>query len=197
LVTGRPFTREEHQRIRSAIAEIEQSTAADLDLLVTRVSDRYSLYPIVWAAIAALAATAIVVLLRPTIGSRAALTFQFLILIVLTLIFEIIPIRLVLVPAIVKRAHARQLAHREFAAQYARGGPPRKRILLFVSLGERYVEIIADHQTYAAADPELWNKTVNDFVSAVQAGRIADGVLTAIASCGAVLRAHHPSSPGC
>jgi putative membrane protein len=194
LVTGRPLTRAEHQRIDAAIAEVEQRTAADLDLVVVRVSDRYSLYPVAWAAIAALVLTALVVLLWPATSARAALSLQVLILIVLTLIFDFLPIRLRLVPERVKRAHARQLAHREFAVQHTHGsGPPRKRILLFVSLEEHYVEILADHETYAAADRNVWDKTVSDFVAAVQAGRSADGILAAIQSCGAVLRTHHPA----
>ncbi len=187
------MTREEHQLIHGAIAEVERGTAADLDLVVVRVSDRYSLYPLVWAALAALAATVIAVLARPAISARAALAFQFAILIIATLVFDFIPIRLCLVPARAKRAHARQLAHREFAAQYARGGPPRKHILLFVSLGERYVEILADHETYAAAGPDVWQKTVSNFVSAVQSDRLAYGILTAIHACGAILCTHHPA----
>ncbi len=192
-MSSRPLTREEHQRIYAAIAEVERATAADLDLVVVRVSDRYALYPLVWAAVTAFAATLIVVLLRPAISARVALVFQFAILIAATLIFDLMPIRLALVPRRVKRAHARQLAHREFAAQYARGGPPRKRILLFASLGEHYVEIIADHETYAAAAPGVWEKMVDDFVSAVGAGRLADGILTAIEASGALLRTRHPA----
>ncbi len=193
-MTGRPLTREEHQRIDAAIAEVERSTAADLDLVVVRASDRYALYPVAWAAIAALVLSAMAVLLRPATSARVALLFQFLILIVLTLIFDFMPIRLRLLPQRVKRAHARQLAHREFAAHHAHGdGPPRKRILLFVSLGERYVEILADHETYAAADRYVWDKAIGDFVSAVKAGRPADGILAAIEGCGAVLRTHHPA----
>ncbi len=190
---GAPLTREEHERIQAAIAQVERGTAADLDLVVVRVSDRYPLYPLAWAAVTALAATAVAVLTRPAMSARVALTLQFAILIVTTLVFDLMPIRLALVPRRVKRAHARQLAHREFGAQYARGGPPRRRILLFVSLGERYVEIIADHQTYAAADPKVWEEMVGDFVSAVLAGRLADGILSAVHACGVLLCTHHPA----
>ena len=120
---------------------------------------------------------------------------QLSIVIVLTLLFDWLPIRLRLVPHHVKRAHARHLAHREFAARYAHGGPQPSRILLFVSLGERYVEIIADHQTHAAVPGNVWEQTVSDFVTAVQAGRVADGLLAAIEACGTVLRTHHPAAP--
>ena len=190
MVTGLVLTHEDHERIRAAIEEVERSTAADLDVVVVRVSDRYALYPLVWAAVGALLLTAAAVLMRPATSARAALSLQVLILIALTLIFELLRLRLV--PERVKRAHARQLAHREFAAQHGREGPPRKRILLFVSLGERYVEILADHQTYAAADRNVWEQTVRDFVSTVRAGRVCDGILAAIEGCGEVLRTHHP-----
>ncbi len=193
MVIGRPFTEEEHRLIRAAIDEVERSTAADLDLVVTRVSDRYSLYPLVWAAITALILTAMFVLVRPGVSGRVALVFEFVALTAATLIYNLMPVRLRLVPQRVKHAHTRQLAHREFAAQYARGGTTRKRILLFVSLGERYVEIIADNQTYAAADPKVWHQTVTEFVAAVQSGQLAGGILRTIEACGGILREQHPA----
>ena len=61
------------------------------------------------------------------------------------------------------------------------------RILLFVSLGERYVEILADHATHAIVPEGTWNRIVDEFVAAVQSGRIAEGVVSAIESCGAML----------
>ncbi len=196
MITSQPFTAQQHQRVHDAVAAIEQSTAADLDIVVVRVSDRYSTYPLLGAVIGALVLTGLAILLRPAISARLAFMIQVLILGVLTIVLDWLPIRLLMVPERVKRAHARQLAHREFAAQYARGGVQRNRILLFVSLGERYVEIIADHITYAAVQGRDWDQMVNDFLSAVRAGRIADGVLAAIESCGAVLRARHPISSG-
>jgi putative membrane protein len=194
VTASSPLTPEEHRRIHGAVEAIEQSTAADLDIVVTRVSDRYSLYPVVWAAFAAMVVTVFAVLMRPAMSAGAALLFQFLVLTALMLVFDWLPIRLKLVPERVKRAHARQLAHREFAAQYARGGVQPSRILLFVSLGEHHVEIIADHATYSSVPASVWEKAVSDFVAAVTAGRVCDGLLAAIETCGAVLRTCHPAA---
>ena len=98
-----------------------------------------------------------------------------------------------IVPERVKHAHAWQLAHREFNAHTIANPNQPHRILLFVSLGERYVEIVADHETHAMAPDGAWNKIVDRFLANVKAGRVADGVLDAIASCGAILKEHHPS----
>ncbi|MGO8976248.1 MAG: hypothetical protein ACLQNV_22340 [Steroidobacteraceae bacterium] len=189
----KPFTPAEHERVDAAIAEIGRSTAADLQVVVTRVSDRYSLYPVAWAAIAAILLGALVSLIRPDFASRIVTMIQLWFLLVMTLLLEWLPIRLSIVPERVKHAHARQLAHREFNAQVAANPKQQHRILLFVSLGERYVEIIADHQTHALAPAGVWNKIVDEFLATVKAGRVADGVLDAIAACGSILKTQHPA----
>jgi putative membrane protein len=189
----KPFTSEEHERIDGAVAEIGRSTAANLCVVVTRVCDRYSLYPIAWAAIGALLLGALVSLVRPDIQSRAIISIQLWFMILMTLLLNWLPLRLRIVPERVKHAHARQLAHREFNAHAMANPKQQHRILLFVSLGERYVEIVADHETHALAPAGTWNKIVDEFLARVKAGRVADGVLAAIAACAAILKEHHPA----
>jgi putative membrane protein len=187
-----PFSSEEQNRIDAAMAAIEHDTSADLCVVVTRVSDRYSLYPIASAALAAILLGVLVSLLRPNLASLIVIAIQLWSLIVLTLLFNWLPIRLRIVPTRVKHARAQLLAHREFNT-HAIANPARPhRILLFVSLGERYVEVIADHETHALAPDGAWNKIVDRFLATVKDGRVADGVLDAIAACGAILKEHHP-----
>jgi len=190
----KPFTPDEHARIDAAIAEIGRSTAANLCVVVTRASDRYSLYPVAWAAIGAILLGALVSLLRPDIASRTTIAIQLWLLLAITLMLDWLPIRLWIVPERVRHARAQQLAHREFNAHAMANPKQPHRILLFVSLGERYVEIVADHETHALAPAGSWNKIVDDFLTTVKAGRVADGVLDAIASCGSILKTHHPAS---
>jgi len=188
------FTPAEHERIDAAMAAIEHDTSADLSVVVTPVSDRYALYPIACAAIAAILLGAILSLFRLDFSSRTVISIQLWSLIVLTLVFDWLPFRLWIVPERVKHARAWQLAHREFNARVVANPKQPHRILLFVSLGERYVEIVADHQTHALAPEGAWNKIVDRFLTTVKAGLIADGVLDAIAACGAILKTHHPAS---
>jgi putative membrane protein len=188
-----PFTPAEHQRIDAAMAAIKSDTAADLCVVVTRVSDRYPLYPITWASIGAITLGALISLFRPETASRIVIEFQLCFLIVMTLLLDWLPLRLSVVPEHVKHAHAWQLAHREFNAHTIANPKQPHRILLFVSLGERYVEIVADHETHAMAPDGAWTEIVERFLANVKAGRVADGVLDAIASCGAILKKCHPT----
>ena len=185
-----PLKPEDHQRIDAAITEIERRTATEFAVVVTRVSDRYSLYPMVWAGFGALLITGMAALVWPELTIRAAIVIQAPALIALTLLFDWLPICLLLVPKRVKHAHARQLAHREFAIHILGAGANRNGILLFVSLGERYVEIIADRGTHVLVPEGTWDKIVADFVATVKTSRVADGILAAVEACGVVLETH-------
>ena len=179
-------------RIRAAKAAVEQRTAAELAVMVVPVSDRYAFVGLVWAAAAAFVAAAIVALIAPDLELLEALAIQAVALVLFALLFDWMPVRLFLTPRHLKHTRARQLAHREFAAHVVGSGPHRNRVLLFVSLGERYVEIIADRGTHGLVPEGTWDRIVAEFLAKVKAGATADGILAAIAACGNVLEAHHP-----
>jgi putative membrane protein len=174
------------------MAAINRDTSADLRVVVTRASDRYPLYPITWAAIGAFLLGALISLFRPQTTSRIMIGIQLWFLTVMTLLLDWLPLRLRIVPERIKHARAEQLAHREFNAHAIANPMQQHRILLFVSLGERYVEIIADHETRELAPDGTWNKIVDKFLATVKSGQLTDGVLDAIAACGAILKTHHP-----
>jgi len=130
--------------------------------------------------------------IRPAMPSRIVILIELTLATALTLILDWRPLRLLIVPRRIKHARAQQLAHREFNAHAMANPNQPHRILLFVSLGERYVEIIADHETHALAPDGTWNKIVDKFLTTVKAGRVTDGVLDATAACGDILKTHHP-----
>jgi putative membrane protein len=109
--------------------------------------------------------------------------------IVVSLLFDWWPLRLVLVPRQVRNRHAQALAHREFAARILASAERKGGVLFFVSLGERYAEIIADRETHARVGDAAWNTIVGDYLAAAKQGRIADGILTAISACADVMTA--------
>lgn len=183
---------EDRARIHAAKAAIEQRTAAELAVVVVPVSDHYPFVGLVWAAAAALVVAAIVALVAPDLELLEALAIQAVALVLFALLFDWMPIRLFLTPRHLKHARARQLAHREFAAHIIGGAPHRNRVLLFVSLGERHVQIIADRGTHALVPEGTWDRIVAEFLAKVKAGAAADGILAAIAACGPVLEEHHP-----
>ena len=69
-------------------------------------------------------------------------------------------------------------------------------VLFFVSVAERYVEIIADRGVSSVVDDKVWASIIADFTAAVRQGRIAHGFLTAIEACTRVLAERLPPTPG-
>ena len=82
-------------------------------------------------------------------------------------------------PTAVKRRRAGRLAREQFFAQGLHLTRARTGVLIFVSVAEHYVEIIADQGIDALVPPGTWDKAVADFVGQVRAGHIAEGFLAA------------------
>ena len=186
------LTSEEQALIHAAKSAVEQRTAAEFSVAVVPLSDRYPYVGLAWAAAAALLVALGVALIGPDIELIEALAIQVVALVVFALVFDWMPVRLRLVSRHHKNARARELAHREFAAHTVAGGDHRNRVLLFVSLGERYVEILADRGTHALVPEGTWDRIVAEFLTKVKAGAIADGIVAAVEACGRVLETHHP-----
>src|SRR5262249_25602627 len=102
------------------------------------------------------------------------------------------PLRLAIVPRRVKHAHARLMAHREFAVRILSHPGRHGGVLFFVSLAERYSEVIADHALHQAAGQEVWDRVVADFTASAAHGNIAEGTITGARACGEILAAHRP-----
>jgi putative membrane protein len=193
MVTAKvPLTSAERERIHAAVAATEQRTGAHFALVIVPMSDRYALFPAVWAAVIALSATGVLALLRPGLAIGAGFIINAALFIALAFVLDWPPLRLRIVPASIKHNHARQLAHREFATCIVGSAPHRNGVLFFVSLSERYVEVLADREIHNRVAPGTWEKLVADFVAAVGANRLADGFVAAVEACGATLEAHYP-----
>jgi putative membrane protein len=195
VTSSNPLSDEQRQRVDAAVAAVERRSSAIFALAIVPVSERYALFPVVWAAVAALAATGVLALLRPDLGIADGFLVDAVLFAALSLALDWRPLRLRLVPRRFKHAQARRLAHREFAARILASAQHRNGVLFFVSLGERYVEVIADRDIHARVGPGTWDKIVADFIAAVRSDRLADGFIAAIAACGAVLETYYPG-PG-
>jgi putative membrane protein len=195
MVKQQPLTVSERDRIEIAMAEAQKRTGARFSLIVVPISDHYSLYAPLWAAIGALIITGIAALVRPELGIRAGYVIGAASFVVLTFVFDWLPLRLRIVPERIKLSRAQQLAHREFAVHVVGPSNERNGVLFFVSMGERYVEVLADRDIHRQVGSQAWEKVVADFLVAARENRFAEGTLVAISALQALLEAHYPSAP--
>lgn len=78
-------------------------------------------------------------------------------------------------------------ARRHFVEAAVYDTVDRTGILLFVSVLERRVELIADRGINAQVQPETWSKIVAELTAGIRAGRTADALVAAVEACGDIL----------
>jgi putative membrane protein len=183
---------EDRRRIADAIAAAERRTSGELVTVVAAAAGDYRSIALLWPALAALLLPALLLTVLPGIAAWPLYLTQAASFVVLALIAHLPPVRLALVPAAVKRRRAARLAREQFFEQGLHLTRARTGVLIFVSVAEHYVEIIADQGIDALVPPGTWDRAVADFVEQVRAGRIGEGFLAAIAAVGERLAEHFP-----
>jgi putative membrane protein len=186
------LTDEDREKIALAIAEAERRTSGELVAVVAQAADDYFYVRLLWPALMALLLPAVLLTVWPETAAWPLYVAQITSFVVLALIAHLPPLRLILVPGPLKRRRASHLAHQQFFAQGLHRTRDRTGVMIFVSVAEHYVEIIADHGIDSVVPPGTWNKAVADFVERVQAGKTAEGFLAAIAVVGDQLAEHFP-----
>jgi putative membrane protein len=182
---------DDQQRIAAAIATAEQATSGEIVAVVAEASGSYLSAPFVWAGIAALAVP--LPLIHWTWWPiQTIYIVQIAVFAVLSLLFAYRPLRLALTPRGTKHRLAHRRALEQFLAQNLHTTPGRTGVLIFVSVAERYAEIVADAEINRHVPRETWTGIVGDLTSHIAKGEAAAGFLNAIASAGGLLAAHFP-----
>ncbi len=187
---------EEKVRITEAIKQAESRTSGEIVTVIAGSADAYWFIPLLWAAVLALSVPAAVLLVNPWIYPVELYGGQLLLFAVLALLFRWKPLKMRLVPGAVKQRRAGRLAREQFLAQGLHHTKDRTGVLVFVSVAEHYVEVLADSGINEKVAPDAWTNLVDAFVARVKENRVADGFLEAVAGCGAVLAEHFPRATG-
>ena len=186
----------DRQRIEAAIRQAEAETVGELVTVIAGIADDYLLLPVIYAVAIAVGLPLALWLGDVTTDFLTLYLVQLAVLVILVPLFCWRPVTMRLVPDVLKRACAARLAREQFHALGLHETPERGGLLLFVSEAERYVEILADRGIHEKVPEGAWDRVVDEFAAKVRAGRVADGFLAAVASCGALLAAHLPASGG-
>lgn len=178
-------------RIRQAVAAAETRTAGEIFVVIANASDDYGFIPLIWATLVALVVP--LPLIAVTLLSASAIfAIQLGVFIALALVLSLPAARPLVVPTGVKLARAHGLAVQQFLAHGLHTTEARTGALIFVSLAERHAEIIADAGIAAKVDQAVWDEVMAALLAEIRQGRLAAGLVAAIASVGAVLAQHFP-----
>ena len=190
------FSAQDKARITAAIHVAEKNTSGEFVAVVARASDHYVLLPLLWSAMVALLFPGACLLAGTSMRWVHLYQIQLLIFIVLAIVLLSVPgLHLKLIPRRVKHAHASRLAQAQFYGLGVQLTAHHSGVLFFVSLAERYVEIVADKGIHEKLGEAHWQGIIDKFVTQVSHGRVVDGFVDAIGACGAAMAEHYPPDP--
>ncbi len=192
---------QDHERVAQAIREAEALTSGEIYCVVARRSDAYffSSAMIVTASILVVSLAAAFALETSWLTMRLPLfvAAQLLALAAaLALIYAFPGLRMMLAPRRWQYARAHDNALKQFLARNVHLTAQRTGVLIFVSLAERYAEVVADAGIAAKVPQDMWDSIVAGLIDDARRDRLADGFVTAIAAVGALLAEHFPVGPG-
>ncbi|HEU5398145.1 MAG TPA: TPM domain-containing protein [Gammaproteobacteria bacterium] len=190
------FSDKDRQKITAAIHGAERNTSGEFVAVVARASDHYTAVALIWAAGLALLVPGGLLLSPLHLRFIHIYELQLLVFVGLVLLLEFVPaLHLALVPKAVKHQRASRLAHAVFYERGVHLTRHHSGVLFFVSLAERYVEVVADKGIHEKMGEEHWRTLVDNFVTRVQRGEITEGFVAAITACGAAMAEHYPAGP--
>jgi putative membrane protein len=200
VMTRKAMTPEEHARVADAVRRAEEKTSGEIFCVLARASDSYFFPSAFFVTIAVLVVGLIVAFLLDywwlSIGLPEFVMLQFLGVLAALLVLRAFPaIRVHYVPHSVRRRRAHDNAVRQFLAHNIHLTGERTGVLLFLSMEERYAEVIADSGIDARVGQEDWDRIVGLLVSHAGKDRLAEGFCEAVGEVGALLARHFPPRP--
>jgi len=181
----------DQKRIADAITEAERTTSGEIVAVIAPQSSNYLHGPFLWAALAALAVPWPFVFWTWWPIQHIYL-LQLATFAVLVAVLMPTSVRMALVPRSVKHARAHRRAVEQFLAQNLHTTVGRTGVLIFVSVAERFAEILADAAIHAKVPEAVWQAIVADLTEQIGKGRPGDGFVRAIAAVGEHLAKHFP-----
>ncbi len=186
------LTIEEQRRVDAAIKSTELRTDGEIVCVIARSSSDYLTYAVAWSALIALASPW--PLLATHLSVQQILLVQVFIFVALYVVFSSSALGHRLVPRRVRRAEAHRAAMEQFMIRGMARKQNRAGVLIFVSLAEHYVRIVADDGIAAKVDQSVWRGAVDTLLFHIRNGDMAAGFISAVEQCGAVLAEHFPAS---
>jgi len=182
----------ERKSLHDASAAAEKHTSARIAVVTVPISDHYRLYPLVYGGLVLIVVLSVLALAFPHLPLRSGVAWAGLAAVVVVALCEITVLRLMLVPRHAKLWECWELAHRAFASRVLAQNDRKTGICLFVSFGERYIEVVTDRDVDRHIPQSEWDAIIKAFLAEAKAGRAGEALPKAVAACAAVLAPHYP-----
>lgn len=195
------------EKINQAIKKVEKQTSGEIAVAFIKESYNYAFYELIFAVLCGFFYFFILMFFSNSIekiiqnmfwdySSSYLLIFYgfstFLVIFIFYFISNVSFIDRIIVPRSVMRKKVNERAARYFTEAGIFNTRDGTGILIFISLLERRVEILADRGISQKIPAEQWTSLVNHIVEGVKINKFAEHLIDAISECGKILKEHFP-----
>ncbi len=201
------LTEQEQSTITMAVGEAEKTTSGEIVPVVIRESSDYAVYELLFAFLTGFVYYSVLLVFYPAVSSVIDSLFWFppdwyvtafygvstLLVAGLAYFFSNIPaLDRLIIPRKVRNEAVRKRALLYFTESGLSETRDRTGILIFVSLLERRVEILADKGINEKIPQSEWDSLAGSLAAEISQGELAGGITRAVQSCGEKLTRHFP-----
>jgi len=189
------FTAEEQERIQQAVTAAEKKTSGEIVPMIVTTSGRYAEVELSGLVVGLVLGTLAALLWHDPWGSVQIYLFWPVVGAILGFVTCSIPSlkrRMISKDRIADAVQARSLA--AFTGQGLHHTRAETGILIFVSLLEHRVVVLADRGINEKVEAGTWDEIVNRITASLKSGNGCDGFCKAIERCGEILAQHFPRS---
>jgi putative membrane protein len=205
MASGEILSPEASEKIARAVAAAEEKSGGEIVTAVIAESDDYGFRELLAAVITGFLAINLTAFLLPSIESYLSTRFWGMQSGILTFLpgmaglvaggiayflTQIPAIDRLIIPASVMEEAVRRRANRHFMESGAYDTLDQTGVLIFVSILERRVELIADRGINARVEADTWNEIVASLSAGISRGELVESLVKAVEDCGDILCRH-------
>ena len=183
---------ETKQKIKDTIAGMEKKTSSELVAVVTQKSGDYLYITLLITSLISLLVPFSLLFFAPEMETKSIYEMQLFSFMILLVLLKMPSVLYVLLPKTVLVKAAKLKAYETFRILGLQKTSNYQAVMIFVSLYEKYVEIIADSAVSAKIDNALWQNTIDTFLENVKNNQFEEGYVQAINEIGTILAEHFP-----
>jgi putative membrane protein len=190
------FTEAQKEQIRQAVSEAEARSSGEIVPMVIDQSGHYIQFPLTGSILFTFLVALVAAVLWPQISAAQLLLVEVMTFWICFKVIErthrlwawLIPDSL-MEKAVARRAEEAFYEHRLHETQDKTG------VLIFLSLLEHQVYLMADAGIHKKVPPQVWESLVQRITAGMKEGHPFEALHQAIAACGQLLAEHFPKKP--
>lgn len=198
------------KKISSAVKEAESKTSGEIATAIIKESYNYAVYELLFAVIIGFIYFVVMMFFVGNIENRLQSLFwdyhighllifygfsTFLVIALFYFLGNISTIDRLIVSKKIRQLKVKERALRHFMESGVYNTKDRTGILIFISILEKRVELLADSGINEKIPPEKWQSIVDNIIQGIKKKNITSHLIKSINDCGELLTQHFPIQP--